>query len=298
MNSPSLPLIVIGAGPAGIAAAVEARRTGSSVILVDRAGRIGGTVSIAHELRNLPFARDHLNGAEVAHLLADYAHRWQLDVVRADVRAVHRDGNQVRIVGPKGHLFDGCAAVIATGTQALLPAIDGLPTTFAAPWYASAVAAWLDACPASVAVIGGSDVAFDQARWLRARGVAVTVLCRGARSRAPSWLVQAASAEGVQLRTRIAVQSGAVLKQGVRLELRTAAGTEYATFDVLVAAIGRNPTLPEIVPAMQIDDDRVRVAGDATGRRSRHVIAAMGDGCVAAADMLALRQKECENESG
>jgi len=51
-------LLIIGAGPAGIAAASEAARSGASFNLIDETGRAGGAIGLAYETRGIPFVAD------------------------------------------------------------------------------------------------------------------------------------------------------------------------------------------------------------------------------------------------
>ena len=55
-------LLIIGAGPAGIAAASEAARSGASFNLIDETGRAGGAIGLAYETRGIPFVADRTPG--------------------------------------------------------------------------------------------------------------------------------------------------------------------------------------------------------------------------------------------
>jgi thioredoxin reductase len=139
-----------------------------------------------------------------------------------------------------------------------------------------------------VVIIGGSDVAMDQARWLRARGARVEVLVRR-RLRAPGWLAEAALREGVLVSlgaTAIHAQASASV---VSLTVRQHGETTERHVGAVVSAIGRKAVVLEgAEAAMAARPSQIRVVGDGTGRRARHVVAALGDGCVAAAELLAL----------
>ena len=292
MSPHESPLIVVGAGPAGIGAAVEARRSGADVVLVDSSGVAGGTIRIAHEVRNVPFLPDRSPGTLVADGLCAFAHRWQLDAIAHECLSVERDGDGVVVVARDGARINGCGVVLATGARPLVPIVAGLPGVLEPPWACSAPDACRAGSIASAAIVGASDVAFDQARWLRARGVVVTVLCRAAVPRAPAWLVADACAEGVALRTATSVACGSVARSRWVLRLDSGGAGDELEVDRIVAAAGRAPAWRGSIAIEPQAMNRVRVAGDAVGRRARHVVAALGDGCTAAAELLAARERE------
>jgi thioredoxin reductase len=281
---------IIGAGPAGIGAATEAMRQGVRSLLLDRSGRAGGTIRIAHEVRNLPFVPDRVEGPVVADHLEDFLRRWDVMVRPGRATRVAPIGDSIEIATSEGTRHTVEALVVAVGTQALVPQIDGLPSGSEDPGgvlFPDAVSACSLAIPDRAAVIGGSDVAMDQARWLRAKGVGVEVLSRGA-TRAPPWLVRAACDEGVVVRENAKVVRGTMHAGGLQLILRQGEEESVVRVSAVVAAIGRKPVMVEgLGEVLAARPERVRVVGDATGRRARHVMAALGDGCVAAVELLA-----------
>jgi thioredoxin reductase (NADPH) len=274
------PLAVVGAGPAGVAAAAEAARQGVRPLLLDSSGHAGGTIRLAHEVRNIPFLNDGVGGEEVAAHIASFLDRWDLAVQDGHVTRVGVAGNSIQIETREGGSYLADRVILALGTRALRPAIEGLEGRMAG----SAAEACTSEVPRSALVIGGSDVAMDQARWLRARGCEVEVLSRGA-LRAPAWLVQSARREGVVVSTSSRVIAGV---GDDTLRIRRGDRESVMSVDAVVAAVGRQPL--EVTGFRDVMSQRpgsVRIAGDGKGRRARHVVAALGDGCVAAAELLA-----------
>ena len=291
MSTSHFRLGVIGAGPAGIGAATEAMRLGIRPLLLDQSGRGGGTIRIAHEVRNLPFVPDRVEGSVVAGHLEDFLRRWDVTVRHARVTGVAAVNDLIEIASGDGTRHVVEALVVAVGTQALVPRIDGLSSDSEDAWadvvFPDAMSACSRKVPDRVVVIGGSDVAMDQARWLRAKGATVEVLSRGA-TRAPEWLVRAACDEGVVVRENAKAVRGTVHADGLQLVVRQGDEESVLRVNAVVVAIGRKPVVIEgLSEVMAAHPTRVRVVGDATGRRARHVMAALGDGCVAAVDLLA-----------
>lgn len=287
MSEHRLPLVVVGAGAAGIAAAIEARRCGAEVVLLDEHGVAGGTIRIAHEVRNVPFLPDRAPGQLVADALRELLCRWSIGVIPGRCVRIASKREDLVVVRSDGVRVMACGAVIATGARAMLPELTGLARGSDPPWAQSAPDAFASGPIASAAVVGGSDVAFDQARWLRARGAAVTVLCRGAVPKAPAWLVHAAHEEGVALWCSTRVVAAQWIPPHAVLQLDRSGQKGELRAERIVPAIGRAPAWRAEIAIDEEAMPRVRIAGDARGRRARYVSAALGDGCVAAAELLA-----------
>lgn len=277
----SLDLLVIGAGPAGVAAACEASRLGASFAIVDATGEAGGTIRFAHEARNIPFLEDRVPGEAVAsHLRRKAAGAGRIE--RATIVSLAARSSTILAHAQDGRVFDARAVVVATGTRPIVPSIPGLPIALETPWVEAAHG--IGTHVRSVAVIGGSDVAFDQARAVQRRGVPTTILCRSVKPKAPGWLRDEAAREGVELVFGAQADRAERTERGARLSLRTSGKVQCREFDRILPAAGRVPCLPDGFESLT--GLRARVVGDAVGRRARHVAIAMGDGCLAAFELL------------
>lgn len=81
--SVSRPLVIIGGGPAGLAAAIEAARAGLTCTLIDEAPRLGGQIyrqppEAFAILDARPFGRDFLRGERLRSAFAEVAHRVEV----------------------------------------------------------------------------------------------------------------------------------------------------------------------------------------------------------------------------
>ena len=278
----SLDLLVIGAGPAGVAAACEASRLGASFAIADARGEAGGTIRFAHEARNIPFLHDRVPGEFVACHLRQRA-RDAGPIERARIVSVTGRAGTLIARAQDARVFEARAVVVATGTRPVVPLIPGLPAVLESPW-AEAAQLVEGAKGAKAAVVGGGDVAFDQARALQRRGVQTVILCRGAAPKAPQWLCDEAIREGVELLCDVEAVNAERSERGVRLTVRVRGNERTCDVDRVLPAAGRVAFLPEGVDSLP--RLRARVVGDAVGRRARHVAIAMGEGCLAAFELL------------
>ena len=151
----SLRVAVVGAGPAGVAAAVEAAAHGDSVVLFERAGEVGGQLRLA--------------GRAPAH--GEMWRRWRANVARALVapRIELRLGREV-----DGSELSGFEVVVlATGARPFVPdwAVEHVDA-----WAAIANPAGV-AGPVLVADWGGGWDGLDAAEVLARHGLRVTLAC-------------------------------------------------------------------------------------------------------------------------
>jgi pyruvate/2-oxoglutarate dehydrogenase complex dihydrolipoamide dehydrogenase (E3) component len=155
-----LRVIVVGAGPAGVAAAVEAAAHGDAVELVDRGGEVGGQLRIA--------------GRAPAH--RELWRRWSANAARQ----LGHPGIALRLGEEAGaaELEDADVVVLASGARPFVPdwaAAEGGPAMLDA-WMAIANPAAVEG-PVLVADWGGGWDGLDAAEALAGHGLEVTLAC-------------------------------------------------------------------------------------------------------------------------
>jgi 2,4-dienoyl-CoA reductase-like NADH-dependent reductase (Old Yellow Enzyme family)/thioredoxin reductase len=152
----SLLVVVVGAGPAGVAAAVEAAAHGDAVTLLDLAGDVGGQLRLA--------------GRAPAH--RELWRRWRANAVRQ----LEHPAIEVRLgeEAPAGELAAADVVVLATGARPFVP--DWAGAAAIDSWTAIANPAAV-AGPVLVADWGGGWDSLDAAEVLSGQGLEVTLAC-------------------------------------------------------------------------------------------------------------------------
>ncbi|HUF84063.1 MAG TPA: FAD-dependent oxidoreductase, partial [Acidimicrobiia bacterium] len=173
-------VVVIGAGPAGLAAAVYASSEGLSALVVEREA-IGGQAGSSSRIRNyLGFARG-LSGAELAQRA--YQQAWVFGttfLMMRNVTAVRSDGDHHVLAISDGTEVRAGAVVLAMGVTYCrlgIPALDQLIGR--GVFYGASVSQAQEFTGSRVSVIGGGNSAGQAALHLARYAEQVTLVVRG-----------------------------------------------------------------------------------------------------------------------
>ncbi len=108
-------IVIIGAGPAGLTAAVYARRANKSVLLLDRAA-FGGQIAFSPKVENYP-GFETISGSELADKMVDQVLSQGADVEVEDVCGIEIDGNIKKVLTKDGACYEGKSVIIAGGAK-------------------------------------------------------------------------------------------------------------------------------------------------------------------------------------
>lgn len=158
-------VLIIGGGPAGVACAIWLHKLGADVLLLEAEARLGGLQRRSpYENLWIPGVQG-TTGQQVAQALDDHAVALNVPVRRqCPVLSVSADGHTV--VTADGEVA-AAFLVIATGSR---PRSGGFVASSSVAIGPGAGMEALDVAGKAVAILGGGDNAFDQARFVRDRG--------------------------------------------------------------------------------------------------------------------------------
>ena len=108
-------IIIVGAGPAGLTAAVYARRANKTVLILDK-GAFGGQIAFSPKVENYP-AFESITGAELADKMVEQALSQGADVEVENVIDVKVDGNIKTVITEDGNEFSAKSLIIAGGAK-------------------------------------------------------------------------------------------------------------------------------------------------------------------------------------
>lgn len=160
-------LIIVGAGPAGMTAAIYARRAELKVLLIEKNYMGGGQIINTYEIDNYP-GLPGLSGMDLASKISEHVDKYDTERVQADIISLELTG-KIKKVNTDSGSYEGRAVILATGNS---PAKLGVKGEAELAGMGVSYCATCDGAffrNRTVAVVGGGDVAVEDAIFL-ARG--------------------------------------------------------------------------------------------------------------------------------
>jgi thioredoxin reductase (NADPH) len=110
-------LLIIGGGPAGLAASIYAAREGIDAIVVDKGG-LGGQAGVSERIDNYPGFPDGISGGDLAERFVAQARRYGIELLPAvEVTAIEPDGREIQVRLGTGQVVAAHAVLVATGSS-------------------------------------------------------------------------------------------------------------------------------------------------------------------------------------
>ena len=156
-------LIIIGSGPAGLSAAIYGKRAGLDLLVVEQAPMSGGQVLNTYEVDNY-LGMPGINGFDMGVQFRDHADKL-VKFAEACVSAIQDNGNTKTVVTDDGPL-EARAVILASGA---VHAQLGVPGEERLSGKGVSYCATCDGAffrGQTVAVVGGGDVALEDAAYL------------------------------------------------------------------------------------------------------------------------------------
>jgi thioredoxin reductase (NADPH) len=174
-------VLILGAGPAGLGAAVYAASEGLSCLVLDGLGP-GGQASSTSRIENYAGFPNGIAGRDLAHLIYLQALKFGADFhVPSTVSNLERRSNGLyRVRTIEGDYVLGKSVIVAAGVSYGLLDVEGLDTLQGAGVYYSATNIEARLCRSSAAhIVGGGNSAGQAAMFLSQTADEVSLLVRG-----------------------------------------------------------------------------------------------------------------------
>lgn len=282
-------VLVAGAGPGGVSAAVQLHRLGARVHWWDRSGQVGGLLANAHCVENWPGMPAGASGRECCRLLQAHASFFGLFPELRELAAFHEENNRVHVTDAAGReeLYD--ALVLAVGTLPL-PWEQALLSVRVVYEYAR-----LPEGLFRLLVVGGGEAACDGALHAAENGRDVVLAVRSNRLKARGILARRAlSHPRIDVRFSTRVHSLKEQETGLACSF-SENGALSESFDAVLFCGGRVSALRNLghpeTGQMRLSS-RIRVVGDARHGSLGQGIMAAGDGVRAAAEIMEILDRQ------
>ncbi len=291
-------IIVVGGGPAGMTAALYARRSSKSVLVLEKNG-YGGQITYSPKVENYPGTKQ-MSGVEFADRLLDQILDQGAETEVETVTGLRREDRVWHVLTGEGNDYTARSVILATGVKHRMLGLPGETELVGNGISFCAVCDGEFYRDKAVVVVGGGNSALQEAILLAESCSRVTVVQdldfltgeersqEVLRSKANVRIITGTKAAGFETR------DGELA--GIRLR-RTADGTEWTeACDGVFVAVGLIPENEAFAEAAglnaygYIDSDErcltaspgLFAAGDCRAKELRQLTTAAGDGAVAA----------------
>ncbi len=290
-------VVIVGSGPAGLAAAIYAGRSQLSPRVITGTA-LGGQAGTTSEVENYPGFPKGIGGAELTKLMQQQAERFGARVEIDEVVEVDL-GQHPFVIKTYGGAYETKSLIVATGVS---PRLLGVPGEDKFKGRGVSYCATCDGFfykDKSVVVVGGGDAAVEEALFLTRFAAKVYLVHRRNRLRAQK-VAQQRAFENDKIEI---VWDSVVTKvlgedqvTGVRLKNVKTESESVLAVDGMFTYIGNIPNTKLFEGQLELDDrgyivtDRrmntsvrgVLAAGDVQERVLRQIATAVGSGAIAA----------------
>ncbi|MBR5338294.1 MAG: thioredoxin-disulfide reductase [Lachnospiraceae bacterium] len=169
-------VIIIGSGPAGLSAAIYAQRAMLKTLVIEREYISGGQVNDTYEIDNYPGSKG-ISGLDLAERMREHADAMGAEFITEDVISLRAEGDVKKVVTDSGS-YETRTVIIATGATHRKLGVPGEEEL------AGMGVSYCATCDGAffkdkvVTVVGGGDVALEDAIYLARTSAKVYVIHR------------------------------------------------------------------------------------------------------------------------
>ncbi len=168
-------VVIIGAGPAGMTAAVYASRANLKTVMLER-GMPGGQMANTEEVENFP-GFDFITGPELSTKMFEHSQKFGAEYKYGDIKSVEIDGD-IKILRTGTEDIRTKTVIIATGAEYKKVGVDGEDTLGGRGVSYCAVCDGAFFKEKELVVIGGGDSAVEEGVFLTKFASKVTIVHR------------------------------------------------------------------------------------------------------------------------
>lgn len=296
-NKTEYDVIIIGAGPAGLGAAIYSGRAGLSTLVVEK-NIEGGQILLTDVMENYP-GYGLINSNELAQRFKEHADMFGTEFDYGEVTKVDLDGEQKLVYLDNGKTYKSKVIIIATGASPRRLGVPGEDKFISKGVSYCAVCDGAFFANKNVAVVGGGDSAVDEALYLSRIAAKVTIIHRRDKLRAVKSLQEKAFKNpkiDFIWDTVVKEIKGTDKVESLVLQNVKTGEIKELPFDGVFIFIGLDPNSGIFKDVVEVDEngfiktnedmetnvEGIFAAGDVRTKSVRQVITAVADGAIAA----------------
>jgi thioredoxin reductase len=279
-------VVIIGAGPAGIAAAIQLKRYGLEPVVFERE-KIGGLLHNANLVENYPGFPDGIPGSELIKLFSAQLNRLGIKTRRQEITGVDYCDGVFEISSLQETCFSEYLIIASGTTPNQFEHLD-IPENLKDKVFYE-VRDLVNVSNKEIVIVGAGDAAFDYALNLAQNDNHVTILNRGNEVKSLELLVTRVKEKAnIDYKDFNEITSIFVNEKGMSLHLNSPEGKVHLFADYLLGALGRKPNQVFIRDNLRFQIEELRnsgllyLVGDVKNEIYRQTAIAVGDGVMAA----------------
>ncbi len=286
-------LVIIGSGPAGLSAAVYAKRACLNLVLVEKEPMGGGQIIYTEQVDNY-LGLPGTNGFDLSQKFEQHAKSLGVPIKKGEAASVEQEEKAWKVVLASGEELLTKTVLLATGASHRALGVPGEKELTGAGVSYCATCDGAFFRNKTVAVVGGGDVALEDALYL-AKGCEQVFLIHRRKELRGAKVLQ----EQVQKEEKITFLPDTIVKEihgDKKVEGVTLVGTENGNtkelpLDAVFIAVGMNPQTESVSGVLTLENGYVPagedgvtekpgifVAGDVRTKRLRQIVTAVSDG--------------------
>ncbi len=290
-------IVIVGAGPAGLAAGLYAARSRRTTLLLEK-NVTGGQIALTAAVENYPGIHE-INGFDLGQTMQQHAEKYGMETVYTAVNEIVQNEDRRYSLRTAEGGFIAKAVILTTGAdynRLSVPGEDRL-TGYGVSYCATCDAAFFK--DQEAVVVGGGDAAMDEGLFVARYASKVTVIHRRDRLRASAILQERAFREPKMTfmwNTVVESIDGAEMVESVHVRnVQSGEEADFPTAAVFIF-IGQTPNTSFLDGFVDLDPGRhiivnawmetsrpgVYAAGDVRNSSARQVVSSAGDGATAA----------------
>ena len=292
-------IIIIGAGPAGMTAALYARRAMKKVLILEAVG-FGGQIINSSRIDNYP-AITHTNGYDFATNLYNQIKELNTEIIYEKVVEIVNEMDK-KIVKTKDNVYEGKTIIIATGNESRKLGLDR------EDYFVGKGLSYCATCDGNffknkdVAIVGGGNTAVEDALYLSNIANKVYLIHRSSTLKAEIQVIELLKKQNnVEFiyNSNVTKLIGDDKLEGIEI-LNNEEITRIIDISGIFIAIGRVPENENFRNLISLDKsgyilanenchtniNGIFVAGDARVKELRQLVTATSDGAISATEAI------------
>ncbi len=291
-------LIIIGAGPAGVSAAIYAARQKLHILILSK--DLGGQVAKkAVDIENYP-GFEKISGPDLVDLYKKQLQTNELEVILEEVVGIQKPGNTFLVTAKSGKTYESVSVIVTSGAKSKLINVPGEEE------FAGKGVSYCSLCDGPIfknkmiAVVGGGNNGFESALFLSNYVKHVTILEYGERPNADAENQElVAKNANIEVITNAQVLriEGRVFVDAIYYQDRVSGGEKKLDVNGVFVEIGYSPATAFLGDLVELNEKQEIIfdpktlatktpglfsAGDCNVSKYKQIVMASGQGAVAA----------------